>query len=114
MQSFTPGQLRRFDGRRGGAIYVAINSVVYDVSAVEDSRKLYGPGCPYSVFAGRECARALACLEVRRALCNANLRGLDASQMENLEMWVQRFKAKYPVIGMVRFAGEDCIRIPLS
>ena len=59
-------------------------------------------GGPYHVFAGRECARALAVMRVARDECNAHLEDLDPRALQTLEDWVQKFNAKYPIVGQVR------------
>lgn len=58
------------------------------------------------MFAGRECARALALLRVSSADCSADLRGLDEDAMATLEGWIAKFRAKYPVVGKVRSVGS--------
>lgn len=52
----TPEELLKFDGSEDGTpIYIAINGVIYDVSA---SPQFYGPGGGYHIFAGRDSTRA--------------------------------------------------------
>jgi predicted heme/steroid binding protein len=47
--------LLEYDGRDPDLpVYLALNSTIYDVTA---GRHIYGPGGPYSVFAGRDATR---------------------------------------------------------
>ncbi|KAM0451274.1 hypothetical protein ACHAPV_005256 [Trichoderma viride] len=51
----TPEQLASYDGKDPSLpVYVALNGTIYDVS---NGRKMYGPGGPYSYFAGCDAAR---------------------------------------------------------
>lgn len=51
----TPEQLAGYDGKDASKpVYVALNGTIYDVS---NGRKMYGPGGPYSYFAGCDAAR---------------------------------------------------------
>ncbi|PTB46999.1 uncharacterized protein TrAFT101_003567 [Trichoderma asperellum] len=51
----TPEQLAGYDGKDPSKpVYVALNGTIYDVS---NGRKMYGPGGPYSYFAGCDAAR---------------------------------------------------------
>lgn len=60
---FSPADLVRYDGEDVPEIYISFLGTVYDVSSRPD---LYGrsPPGPYHLFAGRECARALATMSM--------------------------------------------------
>lgn len=60
------------------------------------------PGGPYEVFAGRECARALAIMKVDAAECNSQLEDCSEKQLKTLQDWIIKFNAKYPVVGQVQ------------
>lgn len=75
---------------------MAVKGVVYDVGS---ARNMYGPGGSYHLFAGRECARALAILSLKEEDCNGNLSDLTEEQVKKLDEWVAKFEAKYPVVG---------------
>jgi membrane-associated progesterone receptor component len=49
------------------------------------------------VFAGKECARALALLKIDEAACNDNLSDVDEAGLKILAEWVKKFKEKYPI-----------------
>eukprot|EP00798_Chlamydomonas_sp_ICE-L_P024310 gene24310-9914_t len=101
-KTFSDFELAYFNGADPDTpVYLAVKNVVYDVSA---GRNFYGPGGPYECFAGRECSRALALMQNVIEECNGNLVGLDDKQLATLQQWIDKFKAKYPVVGNV----TDC------
>ena len=91
-QDFTLEQLKEFDGiKSNGRILMGVLGRVFDVSNASD---FYGPGGPYSVFAGRDASRALATFSV-----DANqfkdtyddLSDLKPSQMSQVKEWEMQF-----------------------
>ena len=58
-------------------------------------------GGPYHVFAGKECARALALFSLSEKDCVGNLQRLSEEQLIALEEWIVKFRHKYPVVGNV-------------
>lgn len=62
-------------------------------------RNFYGPGGSYTMFAGKECSRALALLSFKPQDINGNLEGLDESELTILEDWEYKFMEKYPKVG---------------
>lgn len=55
----------------------------------------------YSVFAGREVARALAKMSLKKDDCNAELEGCSEKELESLAQWETKFKEKYAIVGKV-------------
>eukprot|EP00877_Chromochloris_zofingiensis_P001930 jgi/Chrzof1/11738/Cz06g07180.t1 len=95
----TPQELAAFDGSDPGKpLYIAVRGAVYDVSA---GREFYGPGGPYHVFAGKECARALAFMKVTAEECNDDLSGATEKQLKTLADWESKFASKYGIKGQV-------------
>ena len=59
-------------------------------------------GSGYSVFAGREAARALAKMSLREEDCSADLEGLTKREQDTLRDWEERLLDKYSVVGQAR------------
>lgn len=58
-------------------------------------------GGPYAVFAGRECARALAFMKIDEESCTGDIGGATEQQLKTLADWKAKFDAKYRVVGKV-------------
>lgn len=52
-------------------------------------------------MAGREVARALACMSLKQEDCTSDLEGLTESQLNTLKQWEARFNKQYPVVGHI-------------
>jgi membrane-associated progesterone receptor component len=95
----TPEQLLSFNGSDPSQpLLLAIRGRIYDVSS---GRDFYGPGGAYNVFAGRECARALAIMKVALEECNAYLDDVDEKAIKTLNDWEAKLSAKYAIVGEV-------------
>ncbi|GBF90808.1 steroid-binding protein-like [Raphidocelis subcapitata] len=93
----TPQQLAGHDGSDPSKpLYVSVRGCIFDMSA---GRTFYGPGGPYAVFAGKECARALAFMKVQPEFCTGDLSDATEQQLKTLSDWESKFKSKYPVVG---------------
>ncbi|KAI8472498.1 MAG: membrane steroid-binding protein 1 [Monoraphidium minutum] len=93
----TAEQLAAHDGNDASKpLYVSVRGKVYDMTA---GRSFYGPGGPYAIFAGKECARALAFMKVQPDFCVGDLSGATEQQLKTLADWEGKFAAKYPVVG---------------
>jgi len=101
-RTYTPLELKEFDGNDGGRILFAVNRVVYDVSS---GRNFYGPDGPYGNFAGRDASRGLAKQSFDQDMLTAvdakidTLEDLSDEDRENLKGWEDLFKAKYIACG---------------
>eukprot|EP00210_Caulerpa_lentillifera_P007296 g6975.t1 len=95
----TLAELAQFKGENDSSVYIAVKGIIYDVTA---AREFYGPGGNYHVFAGRECARALASMKIDESYCDDNLEGLDEKSLKILDDWIKKFTDKYPIIGKVK------------
>ena len=56
----------------------------------------YGPDMPYHCFAGRDASRAFAKHSLESEDVRSDLSGLDAAELEELEVWHSSLTAKYP------------------
>lgn len=62
---------------------------------------------PYAVFAGKECARALALMSTDAKDCTARVGDLDDKQKQTLRDWERKFMGKYKVVGALHGAAWD-------
>ncbi|KAI8871897.1 cytochrome b5 [Ramicandelaber brevisporus] len=84
--TLTPSQLAAFDGANPTKpIYIAVDGDIFDVS---EGFMHYAEGGPYSMFAGKDVARAFAtgCLRDPEHLTH-DTRGLNEDQLKSLEGW---------------------------
>ena len=84
-------------------MYFAVRGKVFDVSR---GRNFYGPGGPYSNFAGRDASRGLACGSFDESMLTKDLDGpldtledLGREEMDALQGWEERFNEKYDIVG---------------
>jgi membrane-associated progesterone receptor component len=111
-RTYNPRTLQPFHGEDGGPVYFAVRGKVFDVSR---GRNFYGPGGPYSNFAGRDASRGLACGSFDEDMLTKDLDGpldtlsdLGKDEMEALQGWEERFNEKYDVVGrMVSVADYE-------
>lgn len=94
-RQFTAEELKKYDGHDPTSpIYLAIKGVIYDVTASEG---FYGPDGAYGVFSGRDAARGLAKMDLKDQ--GTNISDLSPAELQTLNEWVERFNAKYQVVG---------------
>ncbi|KAK7075218.1 heme binding [Halocaridina rubra] len=105
-QDLTLEQLRQYDGKgEYGRVCVAVNSKVFDVTR---GKKFYGPGGPYSAFAGHDATRALATFNVNDVKDEYDdLSDLSTMQMDSVREWEMQFTEKYDYIGKLLKPGEQ-------
>lgn len=91
-RDFTLEQLKEYDGiKSNGRILMGVLGRVFDVS---NAAEFYGPGGPYSVFAGRDASRALATFSVddnQFKEGHDDLSDLKPSQLESVKEWEMQF-----------------------
>lgn len=101
-QTYTPKTLEPFDGKEGKRILLAINGVVYDVTA---GRNFYGPNGMYANFAGRDASRGMAKQSFETDMLTPidqpldKLEDLAPDEIENMRGWMEHFSSKYIVCG---------------
>ncbi|OAA39120.1 membrane-associated progesterone receptor component 1 [Metarhizium rileyi] len=102
-RTYTPRTLLPFNGENGNPIFFAVRGRVFDVS---NGRSFYGPGGPYSNFAGRDASRGLACHSFDADMLTQDLDGpldtldgLGPGEMDALQGWEETFVGKYDIVG---------------
>merc|ERR1719447_1685079 len=107
-QDMTLQQLRVYDGESeacDGSICVAVNGKIFDVTR---GKRFYGPGGPYSGFAGRDASRGLATFSVEPVSDDYDdLSDLKPSEMEQVQEWELQFSEKYDLVGKLLKPGEE-------
>merc|ERR1712122_192133 len=101
-------QLRQYDGvseASAGRICVAVNGKIFDVTK---GKRFYGPGGPYSGFAGRDASRGLATFNVDAINDEYDdLSDLKNSELEQVREWELQFSEKYEFVGKLIKPGEE-------
>jgi len=106
----TLDELREFDGRDGGKIFVSLSRQIIDVT---DGAAIYGPGGSYSLFAGRDVTKSLALMDLsEESLDQPQYMPDTENAKKNLESWWQRLTSKYPHVG--ELVGVDSTPRPIS
>ena len=102
-RTFTPPELKPYNGEKNMPVYLAVRGNVFDVTP---GRNFYGPGGPYENFAGRDATRGLACGSFDDDMLTKDLqgplddlKGLESDEMQALQDWEDRFTEKYLVVG---------------
>ncbi|KAG2155331.1 cytochrome b5-like heme/steroid binding domain-containing protein [Suillus bovinus] len=101
-KTYTPKTLEPFNGKNGGRILLAINSIVFDVTA---GRNFYGPDGMYGNFAGRDASRGMAKQSFDMEMLTPvdqpldKLQDLKPDEIENMKGWIEHFSNKYIICG---------------
>jgi len=107
-QDLTLQQLKQYDGlseASAGRICVAVNGKIFDVTK---GKRFYGPGGPYSGFAGRDASRGLATFSVEPVSDDYDdLSDLKPNEMEQVQEWELQFSEKYDLVGKLLKPGEE-------
>jgi len=100
-------ELRQHDGSQpDGRILVAVNNKIFDVTR---GKRFYGPGGPYSSFAGHDASRALAMFQTDLVKEEYDdLSDLNSVQMESIREWEAQLADKYDFVGKLIKPGEEC------
>jgi len=99
-------ELSQYDGSdTTGRILVAVNGKVFDVTR---GKRFYGPGGPYSSFAGHDASRALAMFQTDLVKDEYDdLSDLNSMQMESVKEWEAQLAEKYDFVGKLLRPGEE-------
>jgi len=98
--------LLKYNGdHESGRILVAVNGKVFDVTR---GKRFYGPGGPYSSFAGHDASRALALFQTDMVKDEYDdLSDLNSVQMDSVREWAEQLEEKYDFVGKLLKPGED-------
>lgn len=107
-KDLTLEELKQYNGTgKDGRICIAVNWRIYDVTR---GKTFYGPGGPYSIFAGRDASRALALFTVSEsALKNEDddLSDLTLAEMNRMKEWQIQLEEKYDFVGRLLRPGQE-------
>jgi len=109
-RDFTPRQLKPFDGIKSeenpdARVLIGVLGKVYDMTK---GKSFYGPGGPYSVFAGHDASRALAKFEVHLISDEYDdLSDLTQSELNEVKERELQFSEKYNLVGKLLKPGEQ-------
>jgi len=107
-QDMTLEQLKKYDGVHAdgdGHVCMAVLGTIFDVTR---GKRFYGPGGPYSAFAGRDASRGLATFDVAAMTDRYDdLSDLKPDEMEQVKDWHSQFSEKYTVLGKLIQPGEE-------
>ncbi|KIY44714.1 cytochrome b5 [Fistulina hepatica ATCC 64428] len=101
-ETYTQKTLEPFHGKDGGRILLAINGIVFDVTA---GRNFYGPNGMYGNFAGRDASRGMAKQSFDMEMLTPidqpldKLEDLKSEEIENMKGWIEHFSNKYIICG---------------
>ncbi|GAA6002191.1 uncharacterized protein JCM10292_000800 [Rhodotorula paludigena] len=96
---FSKEELAKNDGRdENTPIYVGIKGRIYDVSAKRD---MYGPGCGYHVFVGKDASRGLGKSSLKPEDAVADYSVLTDEEKKVLDDWEKYFQKRYNIVGRV-------------
>ncbi|CAZ79862.1 unnamed protein product [Tuber melanosporum] len=109
-KTFTPKTLQPFNGTDNARVYLAVNRKVFDVTA---GKGFYGPGGPYSNFAGRDASRGLALNSFDAEVLTEvgapidSLEDLKEDERVALNGWAEHFEGKYLLVGRLVEEGSE-------
>lgn len=105
-RDFTLEELRPFDGNGPeGRVLIGVLGKVYDVTK---GKRFYGPGGPYSAFAGRDASRGLATFDAAVITeTYDDLSDLKPAELDQVREWDLQFQEKYDLVGKLLKPGEE-------
>lgn len=101
-KEYTPAELEKFSGENDSKVLMAVKGDVFDVTA---GKSFYGPGGPYSNFAGHDASRGLAKNSFDEEMLTPVgqsidlLEDLSKEEQKALSDWHDMFMGKYILCG---------------
>ncbi|CAH0717412.1 unnamed protein product, partial [Brenthis ino] len=104
-KDMTVAELKKYDGTDAeGRVLLAVNGIIFDVTR---GKKFYGPGGPYSAFAGKDATRGLATGQVAASDAEYDdVSDLGPDEIASAKEWEEQFKEKYDIVGRLLKPGE--------
>ncbi|XP_013138647.1 PREDICTED: membrane-associated progesterone receptor component 1-like [Papilio polytes] len=104
-KDLTTAELKKYDGTGSdGRVLLAVNGVIFDVTR---GKRFYGPGGPYSAFAGKDATRGLATGSVSADDKEwDDVSDLNADEISSAKEWEEQFREKYDIVGRLLKPGE--------
>ena len=111
LPKFTRAQLLSYNGTTKKELYVAIRGNIFDVT---ENTKSYGPGKAYNKLVGKDSSRLFGLNKLQLKDTDGNpenswdISGLDEKQLKIVDDWIEFFKMRYPIVGIVsdEWVGE--------
>ncbi|XP_028179001.1 membrane-associated progesterone receptor component 1-like [Ostrinia furnacalis] len=105
-KDLTVAELKKYDGTQAdGRVLLAVNGVIFDVTR---GKRFYGPGGPYSAFAGKDATRGLATGEVAASDKEYDdVSDLKDEELASAKEWEEQFREKYDIVGRLLKPGEE-------
>ncbi|XP_034825262.1 membrane-associated progesterone receptor component 1-like [Maniola jurtina] len=104
-KDMTVAELKKYDGTDAeGRVLLAVNGIIFDVTR---GKRFYGPGGPYSAFAGKDATRGLATGQVAASDTEYDdVSDLSPDEVASAKEWEDQFKEKYDIVGKLLKPGE--------
>lgn len=104
-KDLTVAELGKYDGTQpDGRVLLAVNGVIFDVTR---GKRFYGPGGPYSAFAGKDATRGLATGQVAAGDKEYDdCSDLTPDEVASAKEWEEQFREKYDIVGRLLKPGE--------
>lgn len=97
LQRYSESDLRRWIGKDGGPLLMAVDGLVFDVT---DGREFYAPGGCYHALVGHDATRLLAKGLLEPESAAGALEPLTNGEREQLNEWKVHYDIKYgPALG---------------
>lgn len=102
-------ELNQYDGSDPSKpIYVSIKGDVFDVTRKRD---VYGKGCSYNLFAGKDGSRGLGMSSLKPEDAVPDYTNLPVNEMKVLDDWHSFFSKRYNIVGHVSNMPEAVVQL---
>ena len=95
-------ELSLYSGPKASKRYMAVKSVIFDVSA----KKAYNYGKSYHAFTGNDASYSLAKMSHEPEMFNRDKyhwsKDLERGELISMQGWLDFYKSKYPIVGYLK------------